>query len=74
MNQIRGLLRDTWWLWVLFSAVIGFAMVLFTPFYGVCFPFILAVMVYFAVMRYDKNGQYRGETLGRDVDSTGKKR
>ena len=29
-------------------------------------PFLLGMMIYFALMRYDKNGQYRGESLGKD--------
>ena len=35
MNQIRGLLRDTWWLWLVFSVFVVLAMVLFTTFYAV---------------------------------------
>ena len=66
MNQIRGLLRDTWWLWLVFSAFVILAMILFTTFYAVCFPFLVGMMIYFALMRYDKNGEYRGESLGKD--------
>ena len=62
MNQVRGLLRDTWWLWLLFVVAVILAMIFVTPFYGVCFPFLLGMMIYFALMRYNKHGQYIGES------------
>lgn len=67
MNQLFGLMRDTWWLWLLFLVGVILAMLLLTPFYVVGLPFLLVVMFYFAFMRYDKSGNYRGESDRRDT-------
>lgn len=62
MNQLRGLLRDTWWLWLLvFGAAIVMG-VLVTWIYYLLIPVLLVTMVYFALMRYDKEGRNIGDS------------
>ena len=62
MNQIRGLLRDTWWLWLLMYAG-SFLMAIFvTPIYLFAIPILIGSMVYFAMMRYDKDGNAVGDS------------
>lgn len=62
MNQLRGLLRDTWWLWLLmFAACIGMAIFL-TWIYWLFMPALLGSMIYFAMMRYDRDGRNIGDS------------
>ena len=56
MKPLRGLWRDTWWLWVAFAgfivvmaATVGFYFLLLLPTLPVTF-------VYFAYARYDAEG------------------
>lgn len=61
MGQIKGLLRDTWYVWCLFAAMaIGMAVAS-----SKIFLLILVVlpfsMAYFASMRYDKDGNLRAD-------------
>lgn len=59
MNQLRGLWRDTWWLWLIFLALtIGFA-VLIGPFFLLLLPCLPVPYVYFAFNRYDEDGNER---------------
>ena len=56
MGQIKGLWRDTWWIWLLF---IGATIVMA---FAVTFAFLLGLLIlpamflYFAYGRYDDDG------------------
>lgn len=59
MKPIIGLLRNTWWLWlVVFGGLIGLSFVDRAALLGV--PICLFVMIYFAFVRYDEHGRHRG--------------
>ena len=56
MNQLIGLWRDTWWVWLLFIAitlVLGVVVGWFFYLLIVCLP---VPYVYFAFNRYDAEG------------------
>lgn len=56
MGPIRGLWRDTWWLWLAFTlAVILLAAFVMTIFV-VLLPVIAGMFLSFAFGRYDKDG------------------
>jgi hypothetical protein len=59
MEQIRGLMRDTWKFWVAFwlVGIVGGLWVDRVIF--LCLPLSLITIVYFAFVRYDKKGQRR---------------
>jgi hypothetical protein len=59
MNPIRGLLRDTWWLWLIFVAATIAGCLLVTVFYAIMFPVLLILIPYFAYQRYDAEGKPR---------------
>ncbi len=59
MNQLRSLLRDTWWLWLLTLAATGVQVRWMSWFFLVNLPILLVVFVYFAMMRYDSQGNLR---------------
>ena len=61
LNRFAGLLRDTWWLWGLFLIMgIGF-FVFVDPLFLVTLPVLAFAFVYYAIMRYDDDGNHKGE-------------
>lgn len=56
MNQIKGLLRETWWLWLLMFSASLLMGILVTPIYLIVLPGLIVTMVYFALIRYDRDG------------------
>lgn len=62
MNQLRGLLRDTWWLWLLIFGVAIFMAIRVTWIYYLLIPLLVVSMIYFALMRYDKDGRNVGDS------------
>ncbi len=60
-NRLKGLFRDTWWLWLLFLAIGITFIVAVSPIFFVTLPVLAVAYVYYATMRYDDNGQHKGE-------------
>lgn len=60
-NRFAGLMRDTWWLWVLFL-VLGITFVILVDrLFLVTLPVLAFAFVYYAIMRYDDEGNHKGE-------------
>ena len=59
MEQIRGLLRDTWKFWIAFGLAGILGGIYVDPVIFVCLPISLVTIVYFAFVRYDQHGQRR---------------
>ncbi len=61
MNRLKGLFRDTWWLWLLFfgtgTVLSIFANVLFV----VTLPILFVAFIYYAMLRYDDEGNQVGD-------------
>lgn len=57
MGPILGLWRDTWWVWLVFVAIVVLLTWLVTPYYIVFLPILPGVFVYFAYNRYDSDGK-----------------
>jgi hypothetical protein len=61
MKQIAALLKQTWWLWLLLIALCIVLTIYVDPVGGIiCFPLLLFVMLYFAFVRFDEDGNPRG--------------
>ena len=61
MKQMIGLWRDTWWLWVGFAALtIGFSL-LVGKFFLLLLPGLPVPFVYFAINRYDDEGNEKAD-------------
>ncbi|KAA1261422.1 hypothetical protein LF1_39700 [Rubripirellula obstinata] len=61
MKQLRGLWRDTWWLWIGFVLVtIGFSF-LIGKYFLLLLPCLPIPLVYFAFNRYDENGDEKAD-------------
>ena len=57
MGQIRGLWRDTWWLWLGFTAAFVLLTVYVMAIYLIFLPVLPGMFLYFAFGRYDENGE-----------------
>ena len=60
MKQIWALFCQTWWLWSICLGVCGFMVIKVSYFFLVLLPMLLVVFVYFAYMRFDRDGKPRG--------------
>lgn len=59
MARFMALLRNTWWLWIAFL-VSGASLSYFNPIFLFMLPLCLTVFVWFAYVRYDENGNFKG--------------
>ena len=59
MARFMALLRNTWWLWIAFF-VSGTSLSYFNPIFLFMFPLCATVFVWFAYVRYDENGNFKG--------------
>jgi hypothetical protein len=59
MQRIKGLLRDTWWLWLAFLALALFGAKFVDLAFLAAIPICIVTLVYFASVRYDENGRPR---------------
>ncbi len=57
--RFKGLLRETWWLWILFL-VFGTAMSFLSYVFLLMFPISIFTFFWFAYIRYDEDGNFRG--------------
>ncbi len=56
MKRYIGLVRDTWWLWIVMfggGLIAGY----FQPIFFTSIPIILFAFLYFGLMRYDAEGE-----------------
>lgn len=61
LNRLVGLGRDTWWLWLLFLIVSIVFTAAVDRLFLVTFPVLAFAFVYYAIMRYDDDGNHKGE-------------
>jgi hypothetical protein len=61
LKQCIGLWRDTWWLWLAFAALtIGFSLIV-GRFFLLLLPCLPVPFVYFAINRYDEDGNEKAD-------------
>jgi hypothetical protein len=56
VGQVKGLWRDTWWLWCILLVLDLSVSYFVTPFLLAMLPVLTIVFGYFAYMRYDDDG------------------
>jgi hypothetical protein len=60
MKRFKHLLRDTWWLWLIFAAI-AFVMIMYVNLvFLIMIPILVCVFVYFALVRYNDDGDFLG--------------
>lgn len=60
MGRFKSLLRDTWWLWLLFVVGGLIASTLISPIFLLIFPVSIFTFFWFAYIRYDEEGNFKG--------------
>lgn len=61
MEQIKSLLRETWWLWLVFCLMVALMAVVISALFLLMLPVLVVVCVYFAFVRYDEHGNPKEE-------------
>lgn len=56
MNPVLGLWRDTWYVWLLITLVLGFGVFYVTALFVAGYPALIVYFLYFAFVRYDQDG------------------
>ena len=56
VKQLWGMWRDTWWLWAIFAVMSIALAVAIEWFFVLLLPCLPVPFVYFAINRYDKDG------------------
>ena len=59
MGRFKALMRETWWLWILFL-VGGTIMSFVSTVFVVTFPICIFTFFWFAYIRYDEDGTFKG--------------
>ncbi|MCC7334891.1 MAG: hypothetical protein IT422_07335 [Pirellulaceae bacterium] len=59
MARFRALIKETWWLWILFAAF-GAGMSFLHPVFLLMFPISIFTFFWFAYIRYDEDGDFKG--------------
>lgn len=59
MDRFRSLFKETWWLWCLFI-VGGTVMSYLSLVFLVTFPICIFTFFWFAYIRYDEEGNFKG--------------
>ncbi len=60
MNRFRALFNETWWLWVAFLVAGTLMSSLVSPIFLVTFPVCIFTFFWFAYVRYDDKGNFKG--------------
>ncbi len=59
MQQFSGMIRDTWWLWLLIFIVVTVLIFAVHPVFCAMYPLLGGFAVYFAVIRYNDDGSQK---------------
>ncbi|MEZ6096846.1 MAG: hypothetical protein R3C03_21935 [Pirellulaceae bacterium] len=59
MKRFQGLIRDTWWLWIVLCVAGTFLSIYVSPVFISTFPISLFTFLYFGLIRYDEEGKPR---------------
>lgn len=59
MIRFRSLIKETWLLWVIFLAA-GGGLTYLNPIFLVTFPICIFTFFWFAYIRYDEEGNFKG--------------
>ncbi len=60
MKRFYALFKQTWWLWTLYLIVNVALIFLISPVFLAVLPLILVIFIYFALVRYDDEGNFTG--------------
>lgn len=60
MKRFHALFKQTWWLWTIYL-ILNIGLIFFvSPVFWAVLPMIVVVFIYFALVRYDDEGNFTG--------------
>ena len=59
MQRYIQIIRDTWWLWLLFIVAAFVLITYVNKIFLIMLPVLISVFIYFAIMRYNPDGTIR---------------
>jgi len=59
MARFKALIQETWWLWIVFG-LFGGVMAFLSPVFLLMFPISIFTFFWFAYIRYDEDGNFKG--------------
>jgi uncharacterized membrane protein len=60
MKRFYALFKQTWWLWTIYL-ILNVTLIFFiSPIFLAVLPLILVIFIYFALVRYDDEGNFTG--------------
>lgn len=60
MKRFYALFKQTWWLWTIYL-ILNVTLIFFiSPVFLAVLPLILVIFIYFALVRYDDEGNFTG--------------
>ncbi len=59
MQRYKALIKETWWLWMIFL-IGGTAMSYLSLIFLLTFPICIIIFFWFAFVRYDEDGNFKG--------------
>ena len=60
MKRYRAFLKQTWWLWSLYVVIAVSLITFVAPIFWAVIPMMIVNFFYFAVVRYDEDGNFLG--------------
>lgn len=60
MKRFYALFKQTWWLWSIYL-ILNIGLIFFvSPVFWAVLPMIVVIFIYFALVRYDDEGNFTG--------------
>ena len=60
MKRYKAFVKETWWLWTIFAVVLSGLILFVHPIFVAVIPMIVVIFFYFALVRYDEDGNFIG--------------
>jgi hypothetical protein len=60
MKRFKAFLKHTWWLWLIYTLVTVLLIAFVSPVFWAVLPMMIVNFVYFALVRYDEDGNFIG--------------
>lgn len=60
MKRYANFLKQTWYLWLAYSAVTGLLIAFVSPIFWAVIPMMIVNFFYFALVRYNDDGDFIG--------------
>jgi uncharacterized membrane protein len=60
MKRFKAFWKETRWLWTLYVCILAGLILLVNPIFLAVIPMLVVIFIYFALVRYDQDGNFIG--------------